>query len=154
MLGEDDSLGEEAADRVVEDLKFDLQVLNAAMKKLDADWDFTATITPLLSDQGHALAVAAKLKRQIERMTKLRDEFQTKQAEQMPVLPDKPAGKCRRANPMFKRMGQRLLGLSRDTQPRDVVRTHRGRRRDHRSVQSLHQGRRQRHDYRAWTMGP
>ena len=94
-------LGEEAADKVVEDLKFDLQVLNAALKKLDADWDFTqftATITPLLSDQGPALAVAPKLKRQIDRMTKLRDAFQKKQAEQMPVLPDKPAGKRRRAS--------------------------------------------------------
>ena len=94
-------LGEEAADKVVEDLKFDLQVLNAAMKKLDADWDFTATITPLLSDQGHALAVAAKLKRQIERMTKLRDAFllQQEQAEKMPAkpagkMPDKPSGSC------------------------------------------------------------
>ena len=93
-------LGEEAADKVVEDLKFDLQVLNAAMKKLDADWDFTATITPLLSDQGHALAVAAKLKRQIERMTRLRDQFlQQKQAEEMPAkpagkMPDKPSGSC------------------------------------------------------------
>ncbi len=45
ILGDKDSLGQEAADKVVEDLKFDLQVLNAAMKKLDEDWDFTATIT-------------------------------------------------------------------------------------------------------------
>ena len=93
ILGDEDSLGQEAAEKVVEDLKFDLQVLNAALKKLGADWDFTATITPLLSDQGPPLALAPKLKRQIERMTKLRDEFQKKQAEQMPVLPDKPAGK-------------------------------------------------------------
>ncbi len=49
----------------MEDLKFDLQVLNAALKKLDVDWDFTAFITPLLSDQGPALAVVPKLKRQI-----------------------------------------------------------------------------------------
>jgi hypothetical protein len=55
----------------------------------------------LLSDQGHALAVAAKLKRQIERMTKLRDAFllQQKQAEKMPAkpagkMPDKPSGSC------------------------------------------------------------
>ncbi len=98
MLGEDDSLGQEAADKVVEDLKFALQVLHAAMKKLDADWDFSATITPLLSDQGHALAVAPKLKRQIERMERLRDEFlQQKQAQKMPVkpagkMPDEPSG--------------------------------------------------------------
>jgi hypothetical protein len=69
ILGDDDSLGQEAAEKVVEDLKFDLQVLNAALKKLDADWDFTATITPLLSDQGPPLAVAPKPKRQIDRMT-------------------------------------------------------------------------------------
>ena len=122
MLGEDDSLGEEAADRVVEDLKFDLQVLNAAMKKLDADWDFTATITPLLSDQGNALAVVLKLKRQIDRMTKLRDEFlQQKQAEAMPdktagKMPDKPAGS-------FQTTRRRRAASREKTQPDELTST-------------------------------
>jgi hypothetical protein len=92
LLGDDDSLGQEAAETVVEDLKFDLALLNAALKDLNKNWDFTALVTPLLSDQGPALAVAPKLKRQIDRMTKLRDEFQKKQAERTPVSPDKPAG--------------------------------------------------------------
>ncbi len=72
-LGDNDSLGQEAAEKVVEYLKNDLLLLNAALKKLDADWDFTAIITPLLSDQGPPLAVVPNLKRQIDRMTKLRD---------------------------------------------------------------------------------
>ncbi len=54
MLGDDDSLGQEAAEKVVEDLKFELALLNAALKKLDADWDFTVLINPLLADQGPA----------------------------------------------------------------------------------------------------
>ncbi len=35
--GEEYCLGQEAADKVVEDLKFELALLNAALKKLDAD---------------------------------------------------------------------------------------------------------------------
>jgi hypothetical protein len=54
MLGEEDSLGQEAAEKVVEDLKFELALLNAALKKLDADWDFTVLINPLLADRGPA----------------------------------------------------------------------------------------------------
>jgi hypothetical protein len=60
---------------VKEDLKTELVLLNAALKKLDADWDFTDIIRPLLSDQGPALAVVPKLKRQIDRMTNIRNEF-------------------------------------------------------------------------------
>jgi hypothetical protein len=86
ILGGEDSLGQEAAEKVVEDLKFDLQVLNAALKKLDADWDFTATITPLLSNQGPPLALAPKLKRQIERMTELRDEFHSVKNSPLTVI--------------------------------------------------------------------
>ena len=54
MLGEEDSLGQEAADKVVENLKFELVPLNVALKKLDADLDFTVLINPLLADQGPA----------------------------------------------------------------------------------------------------
>ena len=74
MLGEEDSLGQEAAENVKEDLKFELAVLNAAMKDLNKNWDFTLLINPLLA-QGPAIAVVPKLKRQIDRLTKLRDEF-------------------------------------------------------------------------------
>ncbi len=121
MLGGDDSLGQDAADKVVEDLKFDLQVLNAAMKKLDADWDFTATITPLLSDQGNALDVAPKLKRQIERMTKLRDGFlQQKQAEKMP---DKPARKMPDESAGAFQTRRRRGASRKETQPAEFQET-------------------------------
>ena len=40
-------------------------------------WNFTVLIDPLLAEQGPAIAVVPKLKRQIDhdRLTKLRDEF-------------------------------------------------------------------------------
>jgi hypothetical protein len=40
MLGEEDSLGQEAAEKVVEDLKFESALLNAALKNLNKNWDF------------------------------------------------------------------------------------------------------------------
>jgi hypothetical protein len=73
MLEEDDSLGQDAADK--EEMKFKLAVLNTALKHLNKNWDFTVLINTLLADQGPAIAVVPKLKRQIDRMTKLRDEF-------------------------------------------------------------------------------
>ena len=85
MLGDDDSLGQEAAENVKKDLKFESAVLNAALKKLDADLDFSLLINPLLADQGPAIAVVPKLKRQIDRMTQIRDEFLKKnQTKKMP----------------------------------------------------------------------
>ena len=57
MLGEDNSFGQDAADDVKEDLKFELADLNAALKKLDADWEFMVLINPLLAYQGLAIAV-------------------------------------------------------------------------------------------------
>jgi hypothetical protein len=75
MLGEEDSLGQEAADNVKEELKFQLAVLYADMKELNKNWDFTLLINPLLENQGPAFALVPKLKNQIDRMTKLRDEF-------------------------------------------------------------------------------
>ncbi len=125
MLGDDDSLGQEAAEKVVEDLKFELALLNAALKKLDADWDFTDIIRPLLSDQGPAIAVVPKLKRQIDRMTKLRDEFlQQEQAEKMPVkpagkMPDEPAGSFRHR--------RRRAASGEETQQAEFQRTDQGR---------------------------
>ncbi len=53
-------------------MKFELAVLNTALKDLNKNWDFTVLINPLLADQGLAIAVVPKLKRQIDRMTKLR----------------------------------------------------------------------------------
>jgi hypothetical protein len=86
MLGEEDSLGQVAAEteNVKEDLKCKSAVLNAALKKLDADLDFSLLINPLLADQGPAIVVVPKLKRQIDRLTKLRDEFIKKNAGRCP----------------------------------------------------------------------
>jgi hypothetical protein len=122
MLGEEDSLGQEAAENVKEDLKFELAVLNAAMKNLNKNWDFTLLINPLLADQGPAMALVPKLKKQIDRMTKLRDEFlQQKQAEAMPDKPartmrDKPAGS-------FQTTRRRRAASREETQPDEFQRT-------------------------------
>jgi hypothetical protein len=50
MLGDDDSLSQDAADNVKEDLKFELAVLNAATKDLNKNWDFTFLFNPLLGN--------------------------------------------------------------------------------------------------------
>jgi hypothetical protein len=44
------ALGQDAADNVKEDLKFELAVLNAAMKDLNKTWDFTVLFNPLLGN--------------------------------------------------------------------------------------------------------
>jgi hypothetical protein len=68
----------------------------------------------LLADQGPAIAIVPKLKKQIDRMTKLRDEFlQKKQADVQGRLPDAPAG------PLLRREEQ--------TQPAEFQRTDQGR---------------------------
>ena len=72
MLGADDSLNQ---DDVKEDLKMELALLNANMKALNPNWDFAPIINPLLSDQSPAMTVVPKLKKQIQRMTKVKDDF-------------------------------------------------------------------------------
>ncbi len=94
MLGEENSLGQDAEDDGKKDLKFELAVLNAALKDLNKNWDFTVLINPLLADQGPAIAVVPKLKKQIDRMAKLGDEIlQKKQAHVQGRLPDAPGGR-------------------------------------------------------------
>ncbi len=67
-------------DDVRDEWKFELVVLNGILMKLDKDWDFSNMIRQLSSDPRPALAIVSKLRRQIERMTKLRDAFlRTKQ---------------------------------------------------------------------------
>ncbi len=56
MLGDDGSLGQDAADNVKADLKFGLALLNVALKKLDADVNFTILINPFFADQGPAIS--------------------------------------------------------------------------------------------------
>ncbi len=60
-------------DAVREDLRFELIVLHTEVKKLDAGWDFTAVVKPLLDDQGSAILGIPRIKKQIERLKKLRD---------------------------------------------------------------------------------
>ena len=65
-------------DAVREDLRFELIVLHTEVRKLDPGWDFTAVVKPLLDDQGSAILGIPRIKKQIERMKKLRDDFHKK----------------------------------------------------------------------------
>ena len=65
-------------DAVRADLRFELIVLHTEVKKLDAGWDFTAVVKPLLDDQGSAILGIPIIKNMIERMKNLRDEFHQK----------------------------------------------------------------------------
>ncbi len=98
MLGDENSID---PDDVRDELKFELVVLNGALRKLDKDWDFSDIISQLSSDPGPVLAIIPKLKKQIERMTKLRDDFLRKEQEKQRAdflhtaqeyLPAAPAG--------------------------------------------------------------
>ncbi len=66
MLGDENSID---PDDVSDELKFELVLLNWALRKLDKDWDFSDIICQLSSDPGPVLAIIPKLKKQIERMT-------------------------------------------------------------------------------------
>jgi hypothetical protein len=55
-----------------------LIVLHGEVKKLDVSWDFTAIVNPLLADQGPALLVIPRIKKAIERLRKLKDDFEQK----------------------------------------------------------------------------
>ncbi len=67
---EDDN--QDAADDARDELKFQLSILNRALKDLNKNRDFTYIIRPLLADQGPATAFVPKLKKQIKRMTKIK----------------------------------------------------------------------------------
>ena len=92
MLGADDSLNQ---DEVAGDLKIDLALLHTALKDLNPNFDFAPIINPLLSDQGPAMAVVPKLEKQIQRMTKVKNDFlQTRAANirgRLSMVPE-PAG--------------------------------------------------------------
>jgi hypothetical protein len=65
-------------DAVREDLRFELIVLHTEVKKLDVGWDFLTVVNPLLADQGPAIIGILRIKKQIERLKKLRDDFHKK----------------------------------------------------------------------------
>jgi hypothetical protein len=79
MFGDDNFADQDAAEYAKDELKFELAILNRALKDLNKNWDFTAIINPLFADQGPATAVVPKLKKQIERMTKIEDDFLRRQ---------------------------------------------------------------------------
>ena len=81
MFGEDTFADHDTAEDARDELKFELAILNGALKDLNKNWDFTDIIRPLLSDQGPANAVVPKLKKQIERMTKIKDDFLRREEE-------------------------------------------------------------------------
>jgi hypothetical protein len=65
-------------DALREELKFELIVLHGEVMKLDKSWDVSSIVNQLLADQGAPIAVIARLNKQIERLKKLRDDFQQK----------------------------------------------------------------------------
>jgi hypothetical protein len=65
-------------DALREDLKFELIVLHGEVKELNKSWDFTSIVNPLLADQGPALLVVPIIKKQIERLKKLKEDFEQK----------------------------------------------------------------------------
>ena len=56
-------------------LRTDSIMLNGALKKLYKDWDFSDVLRPLLTDQGPAFTQIPRLRKQMERMIKIRDDF-------------------------------------------------------------------------------
>ena len=64
-------------DAVRADLRFELIVLHTEVKKLGVGWDFSTVVGPLLADQGPAIIGIPRIKKQIERLKKLRDDFHT-----------------------------------------------------------------------------
>ena len=73
----------------------ELIILAATLKDLNPNWDFAPVINPLLYDQGPAMTVVPKLEKQIQRMTKVKDDFlKTRAANiqgRMSLVPE-PAG--------------------------------------------------------------
>jgi hypothetical protein len=81
MLGVENSID---PDDVRDELKFKLVLLNGALKDLNKNWDFSDIIRKLSSDPGPVLAINPKLRKQIERVTKLRNDFlRTEQEKQL-----------------------------------------------------------------------
>ena len=65
-------------DSLRDDLQFELIVLHGEVKELNKSWDFSAIVNPLLPDQGPPLQVIPRIKKQIERLKKLKEDFEHK----------------------------------------------------------------------------
>ncbi len=64
---------------VRDEMRTELKMLNGALKDLNNNWDFSDVLRPLLTDQGSAFTQFPRLKKQIERMIKIRDDFLRKE---------------------------------------------------------------------------
>ena len=64
MIVDDNSTTD--VDALREDFKFELIVLHGEVKELNKSWDFAPIINPLLADQGPALLLVPRIKKQIE----------------------------------------------------------------------------------------
>jgi hypothetical protein len=73
MFGDDNSTD---VDALREELKFELIVLHENVKELKKGWDLTPIINLLLADQGPALLLVPRIKKQIELLKKLKDDFE------------------------------------------------------------------------------
>ena len=58
-----------------DELRFDMVLLHSEVMKLDKTWDFSDIIKPLMVDQGPPILVVPRIKKQIERLQKLRDDY-------------------------------------------------------------------------------
>jgi hypothetical protein len=63
-------------DALRDDLQFELIVLHGHVKELNNSWDFSTIVNPLLADQGPPLQVIPRIKKQIERLKKLKGDFE------------------------------------------------------------------------------
>jgi hypothetical protein len=70
---------------VKEELKVQSILVNWTLKKLNKDRDFTDIIHPLTTDTGPASILVPKLKKQVDRLTKIIDDF-LRQEEQEKLL--------------------------------------------------------------------
>jgi hypothetical protein len=71
-------------DALREDLQFEMIALHGEVKELDVSWDFTPIINRLLADEGPALLLVPRIKKQIERLKKLKGDFE-QNARQQPA---------------------------------------------------------------------
>jgi len=75
-------------DALREELQFELIVLHGEVKTLNKDWDFTAIVNKLVADVGPPLNTIPRIKKQIELMKKLKEDFLRKARDlQRPAVP-------------------------------------------------------------------
>jgi hypothetical protein len=102
-------------DDLREEYKNELIMLNATLKKLDKDMDFSDIIRPLLADTGPAVAHVPKLFKQIVRMKKYIDEVnKVRQEEEEKCSAATP---CSQQGASGRGRGRRALSHDKDVVP-------------------------------------